>query len=104
MGLNAGIIAKSVEPIDVWLATKPCHLPFDVIAMDLLRGLDGLFPGYVLAKELNSLFVYKRCEWAQFRLVAVDQPLGFLQQTALEHSARALVDTLVELCSVRVKA
>jgi hypothetical protein len=40
--LNPGVIAEAAQPLRIWLAAKPCHLPLGVIPVGLLSSLQGL--------------------------------------------------------------
>src|SRR5579872_5705816 len=71
--------------------------------MALLRGLHCLLLRQLAAQKLSGLLVAKGDQWTNLRPVAADELLGLVYQTHLEHLARALVNTFVQLGAVRVE-
>src|SRR6267143_4431016 len=102
--LDPGITAKTIEPCHFWFATKPGHLPFCVIAMGLLSGLERLLAREVSAQEFNRLSVAERSQRASGVAIFLQQGLGLLDQPMFEHVLRPLIDALIKRIPIGIEA
>src|SRR5580658_1325421 len=97
------LIAEAPQPMDFWLATKPCHLPFGIVAMSLLSGLERLLARQFSMKKLQRLLVPESRQGTDGITVLLNQPLRLLCQPSIEHLLCAAIDSLIEGLPVGIK-
>src|SRR5437660_970156 len=93
--LNARIVAKASKPLHIRLAPEPRHLPLGIVAVRLLRRLQSLFAREFATQKLPCLLVSQSSQRARRCAVLPQQPLRLLDQPAVEHALRALIDAFV---------
>src|ERR1035438_223925 len=101
--LNSWIVSETLQPSDFRFAAKPGQLPFGVVAMGLLGGMDCLLAGELAGQDLNCLFVSQRSQGTGDYPVFLLQELGLLDHSGLEHPACALIDAIVERWAVGIE-